>query len=340
MRYEVVSPLALYDAMSQHQNTLNKQNAALGMMQTNGWGGGAGILGAALGGLLANKYSTEANQQQAEIAKQQFLYEQQQHRLAQEAQAQAAELKREQKLEDDILAHERAMELATAKANAPTTKMREAASMGLQPNSPEYAKFMSSGGQTINVGGDKTSPFAEALGKKNAEKYNTWETEAYSANETLASIQNLRAIGQMQKTGKMQQALGAARQWLGDEAGANMQAYGAITAGLVLQQAEKLKGAMSDGDIKLLEATMPSFGNDPRANEVIYGILEKAANRSIERFEGAANHFQKHGDLQRYRPKFDYSARSQQAAKPEQTQDYTKMSDDELMAAWKAKQGK
>ena len=89
MRYEVVSPLALYDAMSQHQNTLNKQNAALGMMQTNGWGGGAGILGAALGGLLANKYGQEANQQQAEIAKQQFLYEQQQHRLAQEAQAQA-----------------------------------------------------------------------------------------------------------------------------------------------------------------------------------------------------------------------------------------------------------
>ena len=156
-----ISPLALYDAMNDINNKRDQQFAAQNLTQTNGWGGGAGILGAALGGLLSGKFRREANAMENDYAKQAFLYEQQQHRLAQEAKADAKNLEREQELEDDILSHERAMEIATAKANAPTTKMREAASMGLQPNSPEYAKFMNSGGQTINVGSGKYGKIPE-----------------------------------------------------------------------------------------------------------------------------------------------------------------------------------
>jgi len=332
MSYETINPLALYDAMSQHQNTLNKQDAAFGMTQTNGWGGGAGILGAALGGLLAGKYGRDANQQQAEILKQQFLYEQEQHRLAQEAKVaadQEAQMKKFQALVP-VIGEEKAQAVVYGGADIndlvqkPTELQRNMA----DPTTAAYLnkKAENSGVRVTNnmpTQGEIATEFQKKQAGKNAEKYNEWEAQAIGANETLANISKLKEISQLQNTGKAQEAAAMVGQWFNTDAASAMQQFGAVQKKMMLDAAARLKGAMSDGEWSVLQAQMPSFGNDPRANEVIMGILSSASERAIKRYQGATAHIEKNGKLQGFKPEFEFSASNRSLEEPKQEKQST-----------------
>ncbi len=207
-----------------------------------------------------------------------------------------------------------------------TTLMKNAAASGIDLSTPEGQAFMreqmtKSNAPTVNVnsGGEAATEFQKKQAAQNAMKFNDWEQAALTANETMANIGQLRQISELQGTGKMAEAGALIGQYFGTDAASNMQAYNAVSQGMVLQQAEKLKGAMSDGDIRLLEATMPSFGNDPRANEVIYGILERAAQTSIERYQNASKYVQEHGKLQGFKPKIEFAKREAKEQPQQQT---------------------
>lgn len=329
----------VYDAQAQ---------AAQQAMNQNGWGGGIGALLGGIGGFLANKRQGQSNEAMTEAQNKLKLMEKSYAQWEQE-QAAAAE---QAKVANQIAAltphygEEGARAIVIGGVNPKdlqpeqTTLMKNAMAAGYDPKTPEGQSFirqqmMKSNAPTVNVNnGEKLSPMQDTLGKKNAEKYIDWENQAYAANETLAGLQQLREISQLQKTGKVEEAKALVGQLFGTEAGANMQAFGSVASSLVLQQAEKLKGAMSDGDIKLLEATMPQFGNDPRANEVIFGILERAAQRSIKRFEDADAYFQQNGKLQGFKSEFQYSRNEpkQQSIQPTQSLNPSQMSDDDLLA--------
>lgn len=95
-----------------------------------------------------------------------------------------------------------------------------------------------------------------------------------------------------------------AGQYFGTEAGANMQSLQGAIQPLVLAQVRQLgTGAgITDADRKFIEAGMPGFGNDPRANERVTRIMRQSANANIKLFEEAENFRQSNGTLVGFNP--------------------------------------
>ena len=106
-----ISPLALYDKMQEINQLRDQQQIAQNMTQTNGWGGGAGILGAILGGYMSGKTGRDANAAETDYQKQAFMMEQEQSRRAAEQAQMAAEQKRQADLQAliPILGEEKAL---------------------------------------------------------------------------------------------------------------------------------------------------------------------------------------------------------------------------------------
>ena len=289
------------------------------------------MIGAAIRGALQNnfgKYKDTSIADQEQILNQ--YQAQSEAKLAAAAEAKAkreAELKRKQHLEDEAAKRAHEMKIAQMKMNAPTNKMRELEAAGLKPGTAEYTQAMTQrSGQTINVDtGEKYTPFQEKAASKNAEKFNEWESQAIGANETLANISKLREISALQQTGKMNEAAATLGQWLGTDGGAAMQEFGAIQKKMMLDAAANLQGAMSDGEWAVLRAQMPAFGNDPRANEAIMNILTAASERSIKRYQSAADYVQQNGKLQGFRPEFEFAAGNRTLDEPRQesSQEYS-----------------
>lgn len=337
MKVQVNVP-QLQQALMTNAQLQNQMAGAQQLQQGNGYAGGLGILGAALGGFMQGRKAKELAANELDINQQIAAFQEQK---AQElAMAEQARAEQEYKRKLAEKEQERAFEMRKMMAGKQfdvdnrqpeqTAQMQNLASMGLKPGTPEYNKAMQgilnkSTAPVVNVNnGEKLSAMQDALGKKNADKYIDWENQAYAANETLAGLSKLKQISQLQNTGKVEEAKALVGQLFGTEAGANMQAFGSVASSLVLQQAEKLKGAMSDGDIKLLEATMPQFGNDPRANQVVFDVLENAAQRAIKRFNDADAYFQENGKLQGYKPEFQFARNSQQQSQETQKPQATK----------------
>lgn len=338
---QMVTPEQYAQALQTYDKLNQRQDHQQTMAQS---GNPFALLGAALGGALGKKFGKYKGIELSDVEQQIAAFQEQKAQEMAMAEQDRAEQEYKRKLADEQNKWEREhkgkMELKNMEISAPTTMQRNLSN----PVSAAYmnAQLNKSNAPVVNVNnGEKLSAMQDTLGKKNAEKYIDWENQAYAANETLAGLSKLKQISQLQNTGKVEEAKALVGQLFGTEAGANMQAFGSVASSLVLQQAEKLKGAMSDGDIKLLEATMPQFGNDPRANQVVFDVLENAAQRSIKRFNDADAYFQENGKLQGYKPEFQFARNGQQQPQQEQiNKDYSKMSDEELMAAWKAKQGK
>ena len=278
------------------------------------------MLGAALGGMVANKFGKHKDTNLGEVQQQLDAYQQQQEanlaRIAEEKAQREAQAAYERKKADELEKFNREQggkkELKEMDLKSPTSKMRELAAAGITPDTQEYKAIMSrSNAPVTNIqmptNGQVQSKFQETLATKNADKFVAWESQAMGANETLSNIQKLKEISQLQQTGKGQEAMAAVSQWFGGEAGSNMQSFNAIQKKMMLDGAASLKGAMSDGEWSVLQAQMPSFGNDPRANQTIMGILEGASQRAIDNFEGASEYAQKNGKLQGYKPKFQFS---------------------------------
>lgn len=285
------------------------------------------MLGAALGGMVANKFGKHKGTNLGEVQQQLEAYQKQQEanlaRIAEEKAQREAQAAYERKKADELEKYNREQ---SGRMDIAKYKTDNSKGMQITNNMP--------------TNGQVQSKFQETLATKNADKFVAWESQAMGANETLSNIQKLKEISQLQQTGKGQEAMAAVSQWFGGEAGSNMQSFNAIQKKMMLDGAASLKGAMSDGEWSVLQAQMPSFGNDPRANQTIMGILEGASQRAIDNFEGASEYAQKNGKLQGYKPKFQFSGSRDSIQQEPSNTDFSKMSDAELMAAWKAKQGK
>jgi hypothetical protein len=153
---------------------------------------------------------------------------------------------------------------------------------------------------TNNIGAE--NHFARALASKDADTYDKWRSTAMSAGDVLSTLDNLEQINALEQGGRIGDATALIGQIFGTEAAANRQTFQADSYKLLMKQAEAMPGVLSDSDIKLLAATGPSFGNDPRANQIIIDVLRRNAKKAIQNFESADDHLAKRGDLRGFRP--------------------------------------
>ena len=155
---------------------------------------------------------------------------------------------------------------------------------------------------TVNADGTPPTGFEKALDKKDAEFYDSLRSQAQTATSTLDNLKVIKNVLQGTKTGKTQELLAQAGQYFGTDLGTDMQTFNVAARPLFLNMAEQMKGALSDKDREILQQASPSFGIDPKANEVVIGILERAANRSQSTFAEADDYAQKNRSLRGFTP--------------------------------------
>ena len=323
-------PLALYQALQERDNQARKTQNYQQLAQSNlGAAGWAGVAGNLIGGLLGRKNQKKLDESNRGYLQQEGVYNKELAAFQAQQKKMKAEQQRALKLEDEQRKQGYALELAEAKKTK-TTMVRNLIAQGLQPGTPEFQKAIQvqmnkSNAPVVNVNNGKTQGvFEEALARGNAKKFNEWESKALASNEMLSKLGQIEQISQAQKTGKVNEALAMAGQWFGTAAGANLQSFNAIQKDLMLDAASNLKGAMSDGEWRVLQAKMPDFGDDQRANEKKLSILKGAAQRNINRYENASRYISKNGKMQGFKPEFYFSEKNKQAPKQSQQQNQQK----------------
>ncbi|WP_299085193.1 hypothetical protein [uncultured Paraglaciecola sp.] len=153
---------------------------------------------------------------------------------------------------------------------------------------------------TVNSGQDldaRTEEFSKAIGKADAETYESIRNEARSAVQMEDSLNVLEEMQSKFETGKTQEALAILGQYAGTDAGAAMQAWEGTISPIVLAKAEGLSGVLSDKDMEFLKASVPTFGNDKRANAVMIGLMRKGMQRAIENEKSMQEHLNEFGNL-------------------------------------------
>lgn len=181
---------------------------------------------------------------------------------------------------------------------------------------PEYLdaqeRLRAAGRTQVNVGGDKPTEFEKQLDKKDAAYYADLRGLAMDADNTIDQLNVIKDISSKTQTGKTEEALAMAGQYFGTEAGASMQALNAVSNRLVLDLSMKMKGALSEGDRKRLEESVPRFGLDPKANEIVIGLLEKAIQRSKDNYYAADSYISENRSLRGFKPPsyIDFSGNS------------------------------
>lgn len=213
---------------------------------------------------------------------------------------------------------------------------KTARDMGLTPGTPEFQEMVTrlatqSKAPVVNVNAGQVSPFSRAMASKDADTFAVWRDKAMAAGDTLQALDALQQINRLQQGGKIGEAQAYIGQVFGTDAAANMQTFNAVAQELVLTQASKLSGVISDRDMMTLQETLPRFGNDPRANEVIIGILRRASEKAIKNHEAADKYVTERGDLRGFRPLISLPT---PAPSPIASGvDMSKLSDDELLRA-------
>jgi sRNA-binding protein len=144
---------------------------------------------------------------------------------------------------------------------------------GFKPGTPEYQKFMATGGDKgplVQIGDQETS-FAKAAGEKAAATFSGLIDQGVSASRSLAQLDNLETLLSGVETG-----LGAQfKSFLGQ--------YGIDTAGLSAQR-EAGSGTMTDRDVNLFKSSLPSLINQPGGNKLIIDTI-----RGINEYDVAAS---------------------------------------------------
>ena len=187
----------------------------------------------------------------------------------------------------------------------PTTKERDFERAQRDPAYAAWLEKQAPKGTNVSVtmpAGQKA--FDVELGKKDAGTYVQWRDNAVNAQKTLQQLGNVEQILSLQQTGKVQEALALAGQYFGTEAGANLQSLKGAIQPIVLSQVKQLGSGngITDADRKFIEAGMPGFGNDPRANERVMRIMRDSATANIRLYEEADKHLETNGSLRGFRP--------------------------------------
>lgn len=186
-----------------------------------------------------------------------------------------------------------------------TTAEKNADALGLQGRKrSDYILGVTTPKGTVinNNGNPEPSPIQKELAKLNAQDFTQWRTDARNSSVALDKLTQLETLSQGMETGATPELLARAGQYFGSDAGVDYQTFNTLSKDLVLEQAQKLSGAMSDGDIALLEQSLPSFGSDPRANQAVFGLLKKYHKVAIDNFDNARGYLQNHGNLMDYDP--------------------------------------
>jgi hypothetical protein len=317
----------LMQAIAQQEEMRHKQDMLNQAMQSqNGWGGGIGALGQAIAGFMSGRNNKKMAQGEADIQSQIQEFQAQQAQAMEEKKRAAQDKAYNDKYQSAFeLVKDPAKARAVALGMSKLTDFQEKKTeLERNLSNPEVKAYMEQRDKnkgvkiTNNLGGKPATEMQKKMGAKYADKYEKWEGEAIAGNEMLGMLQQMQKIDQLQKTGKVQEAGALIGQWFGAEAGANMQTYNSLQKKMMLEAANKLSGAMSEGEWAILGQLMPSFANDPRANAQINKILSEAAERSISRFNSSADYFDKNQTLQGYRPPFEFSGRKKAEQKTQE----------------------
>lgn len=149
---------------------------------------------------------------------------------------------------------------------------------------------------------------AEILGLSksdaDATAYADLRNRAAAAQQAMSSIDALDSILSNAQTGKMEEAMAIAGQFLGTEAGANFQATQALVNERVFELINSLKGPATDKDAERAQAQIPNMGTDPRARKVVFDYLRKKAGQQVEVFQDADTFLRERGNLQGWVPRY------------------------------------
>lgn len=137
---------------------------------------------------------------------------------------------------------------------------------------------------TVNTGDSdaRTKKFGEVMGTKDAEMYESTRNAVMGAPAMDEALNVMEAISESTDTGFIPEKLAQAGTIFGTDAGAAMQAWEGTASSMILEQAQKMAGVLSETDMKIVINGTPKFGNDPKANKVVIGIMRKGLQRSIE----------------------------------------------------------
>lgn len=264
--------------------------------------GALGALAMIAQAYVGGRIRKQADESASDYAARVFREQQRQAQAAAEAQARA-------QTESEQRAFQRSIDLEREKgrirAEQPTDAVRTLRELQANPELAELDRTRRAAGAartSITMPGQ--TAFDRELGKADAQTYVQLRNNAGQAQQALNQIGNVEEILSLQQTGKAQEALALAGQYFGTEAGANLQSLRGAIQPLVLAQVKQLgTGAgITDADRKFIEAGMPGFGNDPRANERVIRIMRQSSEANINLFNEAETFRQQNGTLVGFNP--------------------------------------
>lgn len=169
------------------------------------------------------------------------------------------------------------------------TLQLRAEAAGLVRGTPEYEKFMASGGDkgplVTNILGDAEGTFAKELAKGDAERIMATIDAGQSAARNLVELDSLSdLLGKVDTGGSA-----AAKAWLGtlgvDTEGLDdIQAFEAVIARMVPAQRVEGSGSSSNLDVQQFVKGLPSLIKQPGGNQIIVETL-----RDINEYDVAAS---------------------------------------------------
>lgn len=151
-------------------------------------------------------------------------------------------------------------------------------------------------GTTVNIGAGETA-FDKAAGAKQAETMEAMATEGLNANADLGVIGELEGLLAGQGGATTGVAGWLASRGIGGEGMDDLQATQALINQLVPTQRQPGSGSMSDRDVELFKASLPSLWNTPGGNQKILGVMKGLAE--YKRKQGEIASAVLSGDLDR-----------------------------------------
>lgn len=167
---------------------------------------------------------------------------------------------------------------------------------GLQPGTPEYQKFMATGGDKaslVTINGPNSDKFKEKSDEAAAKRLDDIVVAGQAAPQTMADMQQLLDLGSQIGTGKGAQFIAAVGPWaqtlgVNIDGLSDIQAYEAITSRLAPQMRAVGSGSSSDRDVALFFQSLPNLGNTPGGNEIVANTMKAVAQNKINAAEIAA----------------------------------------------------
>jgi hypothetical protein len=187
-------------------------------------------------------------------------------------------------------------------ALTPTSAQNNALALGLVPGTPEYNAYLRDvtmpKSTTVEINNpappfSNTTPLQDEIAKIQADRYQTIFDRADSAYTMLDTIENIRAVGL--ETGSLTSVAGElagvmrtlgfgdlADQWLGIDP-SDVEAYSSFANAMALAQKDSALGGgvLSDSDLAMLKTLAADPNNQPLANAIILGAMERSAKLQI-----------------------------------------------------------